>query len=181
MGCARPVPAVTCVAGSWPTGCGAHGTARGPLSPPGRSQVRGRTGGAATREPSLMPRHSLPGWGGVPGCQGPAAERRQAAEPSPRAWLRHREHRWTVFDQALSDILYLSGVAPDAHSKRGATRLILVALCQAPFSVNTLSGSVVPSVERRTPPDSYREHCECAECCSSGSAGQLLRAAGLHP
>ncbi len=71
---------MTCVAGSWPAGCGAHGKAGGPPSQPWRLRVRGRTGGATIREPLLMPRHvSIPGWAGFPGWQGPAVERRQAA------------------------------------------------------------------------------------------------------
>jgi len=53
--------------------------------------VRGRTGGATTREPSLMPRQvNTPGWVVVPGWQGPAVVRRQAAATELSMASRHR-------------------------------------------------------------------------------------------
>jgi hypothetical protein len=92
--CVRPVPAVTCVAGSCPAGCGAHGKAQGPPRQPWRSQVRGRTGGATAREPLLMPRHfHSPGWVALPGWQGPAVERRQAAATDPAMASGYRRPR----------------------------------------------------------------------------------------
>jgi len=90
-GCVRLVPAVTCVAGSGPVGCEAHGRAQGPLSQSWRPQVRGKTGWATTRKPLLMPRYlHIPGWAAVPGCQGPAAERRQATAADSSTAGEHR-------------------------------------------------------------------------------------------
>jgi hypothetical protein len=90
-GCVRLVPAVTCVAGSGPVGCEAHGRAQGPLSQSWRPQVRGKTGWATTRKPLLMPRYlHTPDWAAVPGCQGPAAERRQATAADSSTAGEHR-------------------------------------------------------------------------------------------
>jgi hypothetical protein len=90
-GCARLVPAVTCVAGSRPVGCEAHGRAQGPLSQSWWPQVRGKTGWATTRKPLLMPRYlHIPDWVVVPGCQGPAAERRQATAADSSTAGEHR-------------------------------------------------------------------------------------------
>ena len=87
---------MTCVAGSGPVGCEAHGKAQGPLPQSWRLQARGRTGGATIREPLLMPRHEyIPGWAVVPGCQGPAAERRQAAAEELVTASEHRCPRGT--------------------------------------------------------------------------------------
>jgi len=49
---------------------------------------------ATTREPLLMPRHPhTPGWAVVPGWQGPAVERRQAAATDPAMASEHRRPR----------------------------------------------------------------------------------------
>ena len=49
---------------------------------------------ATTREPSLMPRHPhTPGWAVVPGWQGLAVERRQAAATDPAMASEHRRPR----------------------------------------------------------------------------------------
>ena len=52
----RPVPALTCVAGSCSAGCGAQGKARGSRSA-GEPQVRGRLVWVNNSEPLLMPRN----------------------------------------------------------------------------------------------------------------------------
>jgi hypothetical protein len=51
---------------------------------------------ATIREPLLMPRHEhIPGWAVVPGWQGPAAERRQAAAGELLTASEHRCPRGT--------------------------------------------------------------------------------------